>query len=217
MRQTAASPGVSVDPALVRPQVYYNDGQFDAPSSSDEEAESLLDEGERPAPGSPGVAELGLVSGRNTVDGRSMRPDGRLVSLSQDLFRDIPLTLLQGSNTSLRWLIIGLVALVGLACGIGFIAALTYPTAPVVHGLKKLTMDHIFNGTFYAQSSVRAVLPADAMKKKFTMDHLFNGTFSVQSQSVRWVPEGECSISDLKPFVNLIHFSGRWCLLCFIF
>ncbi|KAH6915679.1 dipeptidyl-peptidase [Coprinopsis sp. MPI-PUGE-AT-0042] len=183
MRQTAASPGVSVDPALVRPQVYYNDGQFDAPSSSDEEAESLLDEEE-----SPGTAELGLVSGRNTVDGRSMRPDGRL-----------------GSNTSLRWLVIGLVALVGLASGIGFIAALSYPTAPVVHGLKKFTMDHIFNGTFSAQSSVRAVLPADGLKK-FTMDHIFNGTFSAQSQSVRWVPEagdGVFSVSSSSS-INLV-------------
>ena len=64
MRQ--ASQTTLVDPALVRPKVYYNDGPFDAPSSSDEEAESLLgDEHHEEVPLSPGMAELGGTSPRS--------------------------------------------------------------------------------------------------------------------------------------------------------
>ncbi|KAG2012084.1 dipeptidyl-peptidase and tripeptidyl-peptidase, variant 5 [Coprinopsis cinerea AmutBmut pab1-1] len=134
MRQT--SQATVVDPALIRPSVYYNDGPFDAPGSSDEEAESLLDDDDKDRPDSPGMAELGLGSARSTVDGRSMRSP-----------------LKQGTSASLRWLIIGLVGLVGLAVGIGFIAAVTYTDAPLVQGLRKLTMDHIFNGTFSARTT----------------------------------------------------------------
>lgn len=50
-----------VDPSIIRPKVYYNDGPFDAPSSSDEEGESLLGETREilEPPTSPGMAELG--------------------------------------------------------------------------------------------------------------------------------------------------------------
>ncbi|TFK19411.1 dipeptidyl-peptidase [Coprinopsis marcescibilis] len=133
MQQTSQT--TLVDPALIRPKIYYNDGPFETASSSDEEAESLLDDGERP--GSPSMAELGLSSGR-IVDGRSMRSPRSPVA--------------QPPSTSLRWLLGGLAALVGLACTVGVIAAVTYTAAPPPVGLRKITMDHIFNGTFSAQS-----------------------------------------------------------------
>ena len=69
MRQ--ASQTTLVDPILARPKIYYNDGPFDAPSSSDEEGESLLaDEDRDEPPSSPGMAELG---GPASAGGRSPR------------------------------------------------------------------------------------------------------------------------------------------------
>jgi dipeptidyl aminopeptidase len=69
MRQ--ASQTTLVDPIMARPKIYYNDGPFDAPSSSDEEGESLLaDEDRDEPPSSPGMAELG---GPASAGGRSPR------------------------------------------------------------------------------------------------------------------------------------------------
>ncbi|KAJ7272564.1 dipeptidyl aminopeptidase [Mycena haematopus] len=95
---------------------------------------------EKPPPSSPGIAELG-----NAISAR--RP------------------------TSLRLLIISLVSLVALSGIIGIIAA------------------HSYVGTTYHAPGV----------KKFSMDHVFNGTFSADRRSLSWVPEagdGVFSISE---------------------
>ncbi|KAJ3513436.1 hypothetical protein NMY22_g15040 [Coprinellus aureogranulatus] len=168
MRQ--ASQTTLVDPAIIRPKVYYNDGPFDAPSSSDEEAESLLgDEQHEEVPLSPGMAELGGTSPRS-AGGR--RGKGNATS------------------TPLRLLLLGIAVLVGLACLIGVLAAMAY-SVPELHpkGLK------------------------------ITMDHIFNGTFSPERLSLHWVPEagdgvfstisgGTIKLVDLKTqesqdFVNI--------------
>lgn len=54
--------------------------------------------------------------------------------------------------SSLRALVISLAALVCLAGLIGIIAASAYSGAVMRHGSQKITMDHVFNGTFYAES-----------------------------------------------------------------
>jgi dipeptidyl aminopeptidase len=54
-------------------------------------------------------------------------------------------------STHLRCLVICLGALVALAACIGVLAALSYTgTAYHVPGAQRITMDHVFNGTFYA-------------------------------------------------------------------
>ena len=70
------------------------------------------------------------------------------------------------NTTSLKWLVVGIACLVGLACIIGITAAFTYITPE--HGARtnSLTMDHIFNGTFYPER-----------------------------ESVNWVPEGLSAVS----------------------
>jgi len=70
MRQ--ASQTTLVDPSLIRPKIYYGDGPFDAPSSSDEEGESLLGTSDDVnGPSSPGMAELG--EGPRSAGGRRSR------------------------------------------------------------------------------------------------------------------------------------------------
>ncbi|TEB18482.1 dipeptidyl-peptidase [Coprinellus micaceus] len=134
MRQ--ASQTTLVDPALIRPKVYYNDGPFDAPSSSDEEAESLLgDEHHEEVPLSPGMVELGGTSPRRRGKGST-------------------------TSTPLRFLLVGIAILVGLACVIGVFAAMAY-SVPDLH----------------------------PKSSRITMDHLFNGTFSPERVSLHWVPE----------------------------
>jgi dipeptidyl aminopeptidase len=140
-------------PTPVRPEVYYGDGPFDPPSS-DEEDETLLDKDE---PSSPGFAEEGSFGDSGSRIKSRQRP------------------------ASLRALIISLVALVTLAGIIGIIAA------------------HTYKGTNYR-------LPGAT---RITMDHVFNGTFSPDRQSLHWVPEagdgvfsifqgGVISLVDLK-------------------
>lgn len=64
---------------------------------------------------------------------------------------------------SVKFLVISLVSLVSIAIIIGIFAARSY------------------TGTaFRIQQGVQHL----------TMDHMFNGTFSAQSKSVLWVPEG---------------------------
>ncbi|KAF5341108.1 hypothetical protein D9611_005871 [Ephemerocybe angulata] len=170
MRQT--SQATLVDPNLIRPKVYYNDGPFDAPSSSDEEEESLLAEDRDilPPPSSPGMAELGGTP--RTAGGR------------------------RGKNTQARifrilFLLIGIASLVGLACIIGVFAAMAYN----VPGSRLLT-------------------------QRITMDHIFNGTFYPEQVSLHWVPEagdgvfsassgGFIKLVDLKTNTtkNLVNFS----------
>ncbi|KAJ7460697.1 dipeptidyl aminopeptidase [Mycena latifolia] len=67
----------------------------------------------------------------------------------------------EGRPTSLRLLLISLAGLVGLSAIIGIVAA------------------HSYVGTTYHMPGVR----------KITMDHVFNGTFSVDRRALAWVPE----------------------------
>ncbi|KAJ7708699.1 dipeptidyl aminopeptidase [Mycena rosella] len=121
----------SVPPIQVRPPTYYGDGPFDAPSSDEED--ELLEKG---PPTSPGIAERG-------------NPLPQRVSLASE------------RPTSLRLLVIALVSLVALSGIIGIVAA------------------HSYVGTTYHAPGVR----------KITMDHVFNGTFSAERRSLAWVPE----------------------------
>ncbi|CAK5273743.1 unnamed protein product [Mycena citricolor] len=117
----------TLQPLHVRPQTYYGDGPFDAPSS-DEEDEALLFE--KTSPTSPSVAERGMGA-------------------------------LPKRASSVRLLVIALASLVGLSALIGIIAANSYVS------------------NTYRPPGVR----------KITMDHVYNGTFAVDRRSLAWVPE----------------------------
>ncbi|PCH36456.1 dipeptidyl aminopeptidase [Wolfiporia cocos MD-104 SS10] len=113
----------------IKPHTYYGDGPFDPPSS-DEEDEVLL---EKQGRSSPDTTE-------RDGDGFGMQEDGPLVVGARK------------RPTSLRFLIVALVALVSMAGVIGILAARSYTGTPYrVHGTKHITMDHVFNGTFYAR------------------------------------------------------------------
>ena len=61
--------------------------------------------------------------------------------------------LLKTRPASVRYLVIALVSLVSIAVLIGIFAARSYTgTAFRIQGVQHLTLDHIFNGTFAAQS-----------------------------------------------------------------
>ncbi|RDB18477.1 putative dipeptidyl-aminopeptidase B [Hypsizygus marmoreus] len=128
--------------SFARPTTYYGEGPFDAPSSEegdddgDDESDSLLEK--RSGPSSPGLAEFGdsfpSGAGRDTAD--------------------------KGPG-SLRFLAILLAVFLAFSVLIGIIAGFTY-------------------------SEVPRHRPGS---KKITMDHLFNGTFAIERKSVDWVPE----------------------------
>ncbi|KAI0091440.1 dipeptidyl aminopeptidase [Irpex rosettiformis] len=115
---------------------YYGEGEFDPPSSDDEEETFLekhkVEDTER--------------------DGAAMEEDGDLIIGGKNHRRP----------SSLRCLIFSLLALVTMAAVIGIFAAFSYRgTSYQVHGSEHLTMDHVFNGTFSANSnSVRWVAEA---------------------------------------------------------
>lgn len=148
----ASSKRVDHDSSVVKPETYYGDGPFDPPSSDDEDEELLEKNARSMHPDDPE-----LEDGTGLVIGGHQRP------------------------WPLRYLVIGLAGLVGMAIIIGVVAAFSY------------------TGTSYR---IRGT-------KHITMDHLFNGTFGSSSQSVRWVPEagdgvfaatreGHISLVDLK-------------------
>ncbi|EJC99985.1 dipeptidyl aminopeptidase [Fomitiporia mediterranea MF3/22] len=126
--------------APLRPHMYYDEGPFDAPSSESED-ETLL---EKDAPGrgrlgvnSPGATENGFPSDGLRLGGPKRRPN------------------------TLRCLLITLVSLMVMAILIGILAAYTYTGtafAPM-RGTRPLTMDHVFNGTFYAQHATLRWVP----------------------------------------------------------
>jgi dipeptidyl aminopeptidase len=118
----------------IRPETYYDDGPFDAPSSeSDDEAEGLLEK-----PSTPGHAELALpLSPTN----QSFPPQPQL-------------------GQRFRFLLLTLLSLIFLCIVIGIFAAHSYVgTAPYkLAGTKKYGMEEVFNGTFAAtRTSVRWV------------------------------------------------------------
>ncbi|EMD39367.1 hypothetical protein CERSUDRAFT_113004 [Gelatoporia subvermispora B] len=111
--------------AYVKPHTYYGEGPFDAPSSDEED--ELLEK----SPSSPQAAER---NGSALVEEGPLRIGGKQ------------------RPASVRILVIGLIALVGTAAVIGFLAAQSYAgTAFRIRGTQRITMDHVFNGTFYAQ------------------------------------------------------------------
>jgi len=136
-------------PFTVKPETYYGEGPFD-PQSSDEEADDLL---EKSPARSPGAAERGRAD---------MEGDGLLVVGSK-------------RPTSLRFLIISLVSLVSLAAVIGIFAARAYTGTPFrIHGTRHITLDHIFNGTFSANSQSVLWVPeaGDGVYAISTNDHI---------------------------------------------
>ncbi|KAK0215844.1 dipeptidyl aminopeptidase [Armillaria nabsnona] len=84
-------------------------------------------------------------------------------------------------RTSLRFLVITLGVLVSMAAVIGVIAAHTYVgTVYRLPGVRKLTMDHVFNGTFWA-----------AERRLAWVGEAGDGVFSI-------VEEGEIRLVDLE-------------------
>ncbi|TRM58208.1 dipeptidyl peptidase IV N-terminal region-domain-containing protein [Schizophyllum amplum] len=125
IRSTASS-----SKTLVRPPTYYGDGPFEAPSSdSSEEGDALLEKDslDEDRPRSPGRAEDGLYVG----GAPKSRPG------------------------PVRYLVIALASLVGLSALIGIIASWNYHTKATTYrgpGARRITMDHVFNGTFSAET-----------------------------------------------------------------
>ncbi|KAI0640694.1 dipeptidyl aminopeptidase [Trametes meyenii] len=115
----------------IMPETYYGEGPFDPPSSDDESEELMEKDAER--------------------SGRAIEEEGNLIVGSR-----------KKRPASVRFLVIALASLVTIAVVIGIFAARSY------------------TGTaFHIQQGVQHI----------TMDHVFNGTFSAQSKSVLWVPE----------------------------
>ncbi|GLB41533.1 putative dipeptidyl aminopeptidase [Lyophyllum shimeji] len=161
--------------ALPRPETYYGEGPFDPPSSDDEddgENESLLEK--HVAPSSPGLAELG-----ERVPSGSGQP------------RDTDESNLK-KTSSLRFFAALLAAVLLVSAVVGFIAARTYKGAAELRP-----------GT-----------------GRLTMDHLFNGTFNVERKQINWVPEagdgvyslfeaGELKLVDLKTNTTKVLVSSK--------
>ncbi|KAL1706994.1 dipeptidyl peptidase IV N-terminal region-domain-containing protein [Schizophyllum commune] len=156
---------------LVRPPTYYGDGPFDAPSSdSSEEGDALLADKESldeeiPRTRSPGHAEDGLYVGGAP----------------------------QSRKGPTRYLVIALASLVGLSAIIGIFASLSYSAKGSVYrapGVKKITMDHVFNGTFSAET-----------RDLHWVKEAGDGVFSVQE-------DGYIKLVDLKnnkTMTNLVN------------
>ncbi|KAJ3797465.1 dipeptidyl aminopeptidase [Lentinula aff. detonsa] len=154
--ETSTVVSVRSNHSIAKPPTYYGQGPFEAPSSdSEEEEEALL---ERKGPSTPGVAELGNLSAAFPPSQRQIRA------------------------SNIRFLVTTLIILVVLCGIIGIIAAQTYVgTVYRIPGTRKITMDHIFNGTFAAErSSIAWVSEAG------------DGVFSVSTQ------DGYIELVDLK-------------------
>ncbi|PSS03331.1 hypothetical protein PHLCEN_2v4005 [Hermanssonia centrifuga] len=127
----------SYPPALTKPVTYYGEGEFDPPSSDDED-EVFLEK---------------KVKNHGTEwegEGAGLLEEGELVVGGQKKQRP----------SSVRWLIVCLTALVSTAAVIGVFAALSYRgTSFQIHGSEHITMDHIFNGTFSAHSNYVRWIP----------------------------------------------------------
>ncbi|KAI0339697.1 dipeptidyl aminopeptidase [Trametopsis cervina] len=115
-------------PQQPRPAIYYGEGEFDPPSS-DDEGDSFLEKAKAEDP-------------EGDLD--ALQDDGELVIGGKNHRRP----------SSLRCLVFSLVALVTMATVIGIFAAISYRgNSFQVHGTQRLTMDHIFNGTFSPDSN----------------------------------------------------------------
>ncbi|KAJ4495499.1 dipeptidyl peptidase IV N-terminal region-domain-containing protein [Lentinula lateritia] len=133
-------PSAHSNHSVAKPATYYDQGPFNAPSSDSEEEDELL---ERKGPSTPGIAEVGNFNAPYTQSLRQKRA------------------------SNIRFLVTTLIVLVALCGIIGIIAAQTYV------------------GTVYR-------LPGN---RKITMDHIFNGTFAAERSFISWVPEGTPIVS----------------------
>ncbi|KAG8951907.1 hypothetical protein FRC03_012346, partial [Tulasnella sp. 419] len=138
---------------FVRPHTYYGEGPFSPPDSVDGDHSEGEEDGE----------DFKLLEKRRNMlrsgrrDEENLNPDYLPPFEGND-------GLVVGSETRftpLRWLLTALGGLLLLATVIGVIAA------------------HSYNGTTFRASGV----------KPLTMDHIFNGTFSVNRQYLNWVRE----------------------------
>ncbi|KAG6889758.1 hypothetical protein C0995_014685 [Termitomyces sp. Mi166 len=147
---------------LARPETYYGEGPFDPPSSDDEddkETEGLLDK--HPMPSSPSIAERGGAFA--SASGHTRDDDGSDLKKPKDLF------------SSVRFLGVLLFIIILGASFIGYSAARSYKTTVSYHtGSQKLSMDHIFNGTF-----------------------------TIDRKSVNWVPEAGDGVFSLFEYGDL--------------
>ena len=168
----------TANPFVARPATYYGDGPFDPPSSDDdgEEAEgsrhSFEDDAEsvlllnidKSGPSSPGTAERGDQNPHVTDAKEKVRPfnavHGGILFLTLYSYVSIDLQ----KYSSVRILALALISLVALSAFIGIIAGFTYT-----------------GKSYYTPGS-----------RKITMDALFNGTFYASGAEVNWVPEGMC-------------------------
>ncbi|KAH7106073.1 dipeptidyl peptidase IV N-terminal region-domain-containing protein [Auriculariales sp. MPI-PUGE-AT-0066] len=126
-----------------RPQVYFGEGTFDAPSSDDEDSEEKpLRHGPRESTSMRVLHTLGFQDNPGTADDLDLPlAEGLVVG--------------QRRNIPLRVLLFALLGLCVLAATIGFIAASSYNgTTFRSHGPGRIDMNHIFNGTFRSDTTV---------------------------------------------------------------
>ncbi|KAG6885763.1 hypothetical protein C0993_010275 [Termitomyces sp. T159_Od127] len=180
--------------ALARPETYYGEGPFDPPSSDDEddkETGGLLDK--HAMPSSPGLAERGGVSamspGHTTDDDLDLKKPRNVCEQGRLSSGVLELSCLFSSHRLLG--VILFIIILG-ASFIGYSAARSY----------------------------KAVVSYHTGSRKITMDHIFNGTFGVDRKSVNWVPEagdgvfslfenGDLKLVDLKTNTITILVSSK--------
>ncbi|OJA09345.1 hypothetical protein AZE42_08476 [Rhizopogon vesiculosus] len=142
---------------VIRPPVYYEDGPFDAPSS-DDEGEGLIEKQDDVPVSNERNVFMDTEPGNHLTLGGNKRP------------------------ASLKYLIISLATLVLLSASIGLFAATS-----------------LYKGKTYQLPGAR----------KISLDHIFNGTFGASREGVNWVPEagdgvfsifqnGQIQLVDLK-------------------
>ncbi|KAH7910473.1 dipeptidyl aminopeptidase [Hygrophoropsis aurantiaca] len=114
----------------IRPPTYYGDGPFDPPSS-DDEAEVLLEKNR---------GRASFMADQDTF-GDSEPGNGLVVG--------------QKRPAPLRWLVISLASLVLLSAAIGIIAATTLYNGKTYRapGAQKISLEHVFNGTFWPEQN----------------------------------------------------------------
>lgn len=145
---------------VVRPPVYYGDGPFDPPSSEEDE-DRFLDKSERRGVLDPD--EFG-----DSEPGNGLRVGGGKVSTTRSVIPWSSYALHAQRPAALRYLIYSLASLVFLSACIGVFAA-----------------TNLYHGKPYHASRER----------KVSLDHIFNGTFNKYIQDLHWVPEGTQKMS----------------------
>ena len=159
-----------------RPAVYYEEGPFNAPSSDEEDEVA-----EKDGPGSSNRAQHGNFLGAELADDDRLYVGGRKVCPKLLAWAGS----INGNSQefpSVRGLILALAALLTLSGVIGLFAALSYKER-------------------------KRVVPGN---ERITMDHIFNGTFRVARTDLSWVPEGmpqvgclcDCGADGISPFTQ---------------